>query len=76
MRPGLGPKSGSGGTANHTNAGADRLAGRLGKMGRVAGAAGAVLGAARIATSDHPVQESARVWYRDAEGESLVHNFQ
>lgn len=61
MRPGLGPKPGSGGTANRTNVGADRLAGRLGNLGRAAGVAGAVVGAARIASADNPGQEAARV---------------
>jgi RHS repeat-associated protein len=61
LRPGLGPKSGSGGTANRTNAGADRLAGRLGTAGRVAGVAGFAVGVARVANSDTPGQEAARV---------------
>ncbi|HEV2745735.1 MAG TPA: RHS repeat-associated core domain-containing protein [Allosphingosinicella sp.] len=57
----LGPKPGSGGTANRTSAGADRLAGRLGTAGRVAGVAGVAVGVARVATSDTPAQEAARV---------------
>jgi RHS repeat-associated protein len=61
VRPGTGPKPGSGGTANRTNAGADSLAGRLGTAGRAAGVAGFAVGAARIATSDRPGQEAARV---------------
>ena len=60
-RPGTGAQPGSGGTANRTNAGADRLAGRLGTAGRVAGVAGVAVGAARIANSDTPGQEAARV---------------
>ena len=61
LRPGLGPKPGSGGTANRTNIGADKLAGRLGTAGRVAGVAGVAIGVARVATSDNPGQEAARV---------------
>jgi RHS repeat-associated protein len=61
VRPGLGPKPGSGGTANRTNPGADRLAGRLGTAGRAAGVAGIAVGAARVATSDDPGREAARV---------------
>ena len=60
-RPGTGAQPGSGGTANRTNSGADRLAGRLGTAGRAAGVAGVAVGAARIANSDTPGQEAARV---------------
>jgi RHS repeat-associated protein len=60
-RPGLGPEPGSGGTANRTSVGADRLAGQLGTVGRAAGVAGGFLGVARVATSENPSQEAARV---------------
>jgi RHS repeat-associated protein len=61
LRPGTGPRPGSGMTANRTSAAANRFAGRLGTAGRVAGVASVAIGVARVATSDHPVQESARV---------------
>ena len=61
VRPGLGPQPGSGGTANRTNAAADRLAGRLGTMGRAAGVAGVAIAGVRIATSPNPGRETARV---------------
>jgi RHS repeat-associated protein len=61
VRPGLGPKPGSGGTANSTNVGADKLAGRLGTAGRIAGVAGIAVGVARVVTSDNPGQEAVRV---------------
>jgi phage tail tape-measure protein len=61
LRPGTGPREGSGGTANRTSASADRLAGRLGTLGRAAGGANVVIGVARVATSDRPAQEAARV---------------
>lgn len=61
VRPYTSPRLGSGGTANRTSAAADRLAGRLGAAGRLAGGANIAIGAARIATSDQPVRETARV---------------
>ncbi len=60
-RPDLGPKEGTGGTANRTNAGANKLAKNLGKVGKASAVTGAVIGAARVATSDTPVQTTAEV---------------
>jgi RHS repeat-associated protein len=61
VRPSLGPPPGSGGTANRTNPAADRLARRFGTAGRVAGVAGIAVGVGRVATSDNPGREAARV---------------
>ncbi|WP_158703076.1 RHS repeat domain-containing protein [Allosphingosinicella vermicomposti] len=61
VRPGLGPKPGSGETANRTNTRADKLAGHLGNAGRVSAVAGVAVGVARVATSDNPGREAARV---------------
>ncbi len=60
-RPGTGPQAGTGGTANRTNAGANNLAKNLGTVGKASAVTGAVLGAARIATSDNPAATAAEV---------------
>lgn len=52
-RPGLGPKAGSGGTANSTNSKWTGVAEDLGKGGRVLGAVGVAAAAVDIATSDN-----------------------
>lgn len=60
-RPGLGPKDGSSGSANKTNAGANKLAGDLGKLGKASAAANVAIGAARIATAEDKAREATVV---------------
>lgn len=55
-RPGLGPKAGSGGTANSTNKGVNQLARNLGTLGKASAATVVLTAGADIATSDNPAK--------------------
>ncbi len=61
MRPGLGPKPGSGGTANRTSAAADMAAGQLKTLGRASTVGAVVLGGTRIATAENKTREATVV---------------
>jgi RHS repeat-associated protein len=58
-QPGLGPKEGSGATANRTNATANQAAQNLGKVGKIAGAVAAASAVTDIATSDNRARAAA-----------------
>ena len=60
-RPDTGPRPGSTASANRSNAGWNRAGQAFGAVGRGAAVVGIGLGAARIATADDKVAESARV---------------
>lgn len=61
VRPGLGPKSGSGGTANRTNDAADKMGGQLKTLGRISTVGAVVLGGTRIATAENKTRETTVV---------------
>jgi RHS repeat-associated protein len=59
QRPSVGPREGSGGTANRTNAGATQTARNLGNLGRASIAVTVVTAGADIATSEDPARATA-----------------
>lgn len=58
-RPGVGPKPGSGGRANVTNAKVNQVARNLGKVGKGAGVVGLGAAAIDIAPSENPGRAAA-----------------
>ncbi len=61
LRPGTGPKPGSGGTANRTNASWDKAGKVAGVLGKASVAITVVTSAAEIATSDNPARSASGV---------------
>jgi RHS repeat-associated protein len=59
LRPGVGPKSGSGATANRANASADAFGKTLGRVGKAAGIAGVGLAAYDVATAPNKTQAAS-----------------